>query len=241
MILDFKEIPEANRGGGLQDTFELFTRDFLQYLGYKIVSNPDRGADGKKDLIVEEIVNGIAYQGAIRWLVSCKHFAHSGTAVADRDEISINDRLEQHDCDGFMGVYSTIPSSSLSGMLKGVKKYMVFDHEKIEGILLRDSDGQHLAARYFPKSYASFRIENPVPANIFSDAKTICCEVCGADLLNGSKRGNYICLTPFDSIDENGSVVESDNQIMEIHFACKGNCEKNINFIFVTSGMILMI
>jgi len=59
MILDFKEIPEANRGTGLQDTFELFTRDFLSFLGYRIVQDPDRGADGKKDLIVDEVIKGI--------------------------------------------------------------------------------------------------------------------------------------------------------------------------------------
>ena len=60
MILDFKEIPQANKGGGLQDTFELFARDFLAYLGYRIVEDPDRGADGKRDLIVEEVVEGIS-------------------------------------------------------------------------------------------------------------------------------------------------------------------------------------
>lgn len=28
-VLDFKEIPEAHKATGLQDTFELFSRDFL--------------------------------------------------------------------------------------------------------------------------------------------------------------------------------------------------------------------
>ena len=59
MILDFKEIPEANGGSGLQDTFELFARDFLAYLGYRIIEDPNRGPDGKKDLIVEEVLSGI--------------------------------------------------------------------------------------------------------------------------------------------------------------------------------------
>lgn len=42
-VLDFKEIPEAHKATGLQDTFELFSRDFLAFLGYKIISDPDRG------------------------------------------------------------------------------------------------------------------------------------------------------------------------------------------------------
>ncbi|MEG7414448.1 hypothetical protein V6E00_06255 [Serratia marcescens] len=50
-VLDFKEIPEAHKATGLQDTFELFSRDFLGFLGYKIISDPDRGADGGADII----------------------------------------------------------------------------------------------------------------------------------------------------------------------------------------------
>lgn len=34
-ILDFKEIPEAHKATGLQDTFELFARDFLSSLATK--------------------------------------------------------------------------------------------------------------------------------------------------------------------------------------------------------------
>ena len=228
MILDFKEIPQANLGNGLQDTFELFTRDFLQYLGYRIVSNPDRGADGKKDLIVDEVIPGITSEYTIRWLVSCKHYAHSGAAVKDSDEINIKERLEQHGCDGFMGVYSTLPATSLSGLLTGIKNKTIFDHEKIESMLLRDAEGQHLASRYFPKSYSNFRIENPVPAELFSDAKSIHCEVCGADLLAGTEKGIYITLTPFREFDDNGNVVFEDNQIKEIHFACKGECDRKL-------------
>lgn len=225
MILDFKEIPEANKGGGLQDTFELFTRDFLQYLGYRIVSDPDRGADGKKDLIVEEVIPGIMSEYTIRWMVSCKHLAHSGAAVKDTDEPNIIERLKQHKCEGFMGVYSTLPSASLSGLLTGVDNKTIFDREKIEGLLLRDAGGQHLAARYFPKSYAIFKIENPVPAELFSDSESIFCEVCGADLLGSSKEGIYITLTPSRVFNEDGTVDFEDNQIKEIHFACKGECD----------------
>lgn len=228
MILDFKDIPETNKGGGVQDTFELFTRDFLQYLGFRIVSEPDRGADGKKDLIVDEVIQGITSEYTIRWLVSCKHFAHSGASVKDIDEPNIIERLKQHGCQGFMGVYSTLPSSSLSGILSGIDNKIIFDHEKIEGLLLRDAEGQHLAARYFSKSYAKFRIENPVPAELFTDSKSIHCEVCGADLLDGSKQGIYITFTPFTEHDADGNVIFEDKQIKEIHFACKGECDDKL-------------
>lgn len=206
MILDFKEIPQANRGGGMQDTFELFARDFLQYLGYRIVENPDRGADGKKDLIVDEVIPGIMSEYTIRWMVSCKHFAHSEKAVKDTDEPNITERLKQHGCQGFMGIYSTLPATSLNGILTGLENKTIFDHETIEGLLLRDAEGQHLAARYFPKSFNNFRIENPVPAELFSDAESIHCEICGADLLRGSRKGIYVTLTPLTKYDDEANV-----------------------------------
>ena len=53
MILDFKEIPQANKGDELQDEFELFARDFLEFIGYKIIAVPDLGADGQKDFLLE--------------------------------------------------------------------------------------------------------------------------------------------------------------------------------------------
>ena len=39
-VLDFKEIPKAHKASGLQDTFELFARDFLSFIGYKILTDP---------------------------------------------------------------------------------------------------------------------------------------------------------------------------------------------------------
>ncbi len=71
--LDFKEIPQANLASGEQDTFELFARDFLETLGYEIISEPNRGADSGKDLIVLETRIGIGGKSFVKWLVSCKH------------------------------------------------------------------------------------------------------------------------------------------------------------------------
>ena len=113
MIIDFTEIPPANSGNGLQDSFELFARDFLECVGYEIVVAPNCGADGKKDLIVHETRTGIGGRTTIAWLVSCKHYAKSGKAVSDVDEPDITDRVKKHNCNGFMGFYSTIPATSL--------------------------------------------------------------------------------------------------------------------------------
>ena len=86
MILDFKEIPEAHIANGKQDTFEMFARDFFETFGFIIEEGPDRGADGGRDLIIKEKRLGILGETEIKWLVSCKHKAHSGNSVLSTDE-----------------------------------------------------------------------------------------------------------------------------------------------------------
>jgi hypothetical protein len=159
--LDFREIPQANLANGEQDEFELFARDFFVYLGYKIISEPDRGQDGGKDILVQESRTGIGGETKVLWLVSCKHFAHSnvgkGKAVGVDDEINVLDRLSSNKCDGFIGFYSTIASSGLTQKMKGLsedrcKEFQIFHHGNIEEILFRSLEGLQVARRYLPKS-----------------------------------------------------------------------------------------
>ena len=232
MILDFKEIPEANKGTGLQDTFELFTRDFLSFLGYRIVQDPDRGADGKKDMIVDEVIKGITSEYTIRWLVSCKHYAHSGNAVKDSDEINISERLKQHHCDGFMGVYSTLAATSLSGMLQGQEHHIIFDHEKIESYLLDSLDGHRIACRYFPNSFRQYQLENPTPAKIFDEETELICDCCGKNLLLESEHGNYVLLKEVTSQDD-----EYSKQYKGLYFACRGKCDHTLEKYYHDQGL----
>lgn len=161
MIIDFKEIPPANKGNGVQDLFEQFACDLLETIGFKIIRRPDRGPDGKKDLIVSDTRLGVGGETIIKWLVSCKHFAHSGIAVKDTDEEDIHDRVHKHDCKGFLGFYSTIPSSSLSDKLHALRKKNIeittFDSTRIEQVLLMNNQKERLLASYFPISNVKYR------------------------------------------------------------------------------------
>lgn len=160
MIIDFKEIPQANKGNGVQDCFEQFACDFLETIGYKIIRRPDRGPDGKKDLIVSETRIGIGGETTIKWMVSCKHNAIAGTAVKDTDEEDIYDRVLKHKCQGFLGFYSTIPSSSLSDKLYGLKDKIEtdsFDSIRIERELLQNNQKERILASYFPLSHDKYR------------------------------------------------------------------------------------
>jgi hypothetical protein len=156
-VIDFSEIAQANVADGRQDSFELFGRDFLEMLGFRIVSGPDRGQDGGRDVIAIESRLGIVGETQIKWLVSCKHKSHSGKSVTNSDEKDIGDRLRAHGASGFLGIYSTTISSPLGRKLEGLKQHfevMVFDNERIENQLLQSEEGKLISKRYFPKSFA---------------------------------------------------------------------------------------
>jgi hypothetical protein len=221
MILDFQEIPQANKGSGLQDSFELFSRDFFEILGFEIIQHPDRGADGKKDLIIQESRPGITGVSKVRWLVSCKHFAHSKKAVSDTDEPDISDRLKAHNCDGFIGFYSTLPASSLNNKLNGGKfQFEIFDKGRIEKMLLDTPKGNTLARRFFPISHQNYKRENPSPSEVFVGEKSIKCEYCKKDLL-ADRSGIYALLKPLFSEEGDNTVLRSE-KYADIYFSCKG-------------------
>lgn len=157
MKLNFKEIPESNLHNISQDSFVLFAHEFLQYLGYHIVSDTNELICGGAEFIVEEYIQGISSEYRTRWLVSCKHYAHREAPVLYSDEMDIEERLSQNGCDGFMGIYSTYAADSLLCELATIKHSFIFDCEKIEEYLLCDIHGQRIATRYFKQSCSDFQ------------------------------------------------------------------------------------
>lgn len=156
--LNFKEIPEAHKiGAGLSDSFELFARAFIaEVLKWRIVDEPSRGADGGKDLIAEEVRPGRLSSTKVRWLVSCKHKAHSGDSVTPSDEQDLRDRLERFDCKGLMPVYSTLASTGLAQKFDALKaagyEVELFHVERLCAELVATPEGLKLSKRYMPLS-----------------------------------------------------------------------------------------
>lgn len=159
MIIDFKEIPAGNTGGDGQDQFEFFCRDFFEDLGFKIIQHPSRGADAKKDMIINGKFDDAKTE--INWLVSCKHHAHSKSSrsVSDKDEINILERLKVNKCQGFIGIYSTVAATSLSNLLLGLTEIesQIFDHRRIEKLIISRQELRDLFWRYFTMSFDKYK------------------------------------------------------------------------------------
>lgn len=237
-ILDFKEIPEAHIASGKQDTFELFCQEFLKYIGLEIDSYPDRGPDGGKDLICLEKIQGTLARKEIKWLVSCKHKAHSNSAVGVNDEVNITDRVSDYDADGFIAFYSTVPSSKLNDRFNLCKKKFdikVFNPEEIEDILLKDKNGHTIIQRFFPESYK--KIQKKVkPSNIYSSYEPLNCHCCGKDLLkenNNSIGGIIAFVVDYEFSKSNGYMK---NKYVDVYFACKGRCDSILSNKYSKQG-----
>jgi hypothetical protein len=223
-VLDFREIPEAHVGTGVQDTFEQFACEFLELLSMHVIDRASRGADGGKDLVVEDVRLGKLGKSTIRYLVSCKHKVFSGKAVSPSDENDIDDRVKANGCDAFLGMYSTIPTAALDDKLKGLGfEYEIFDASRIEKHILHSSEGINLAQRYFPTSISKWTTENPEPALIFQEILRLDCEICGRNLLDKVKPMSFLggvlgYCTRLDSLGDD------EPAIVDVCWYCKVKC-----------------
>jgi hypothetical protein len=235
-VLDFKEIPQPGTASGEQDAFELFARDFLELLGFKTISGPDRGADGGRDLIVSETRKGAGGETHVRWLVSCKHNAHSGKSVCESDELNILDRVRSKKCTGFILVCSTLPSSGLIKRLEELRPdldHIVYDRGHIEKELLHLDKGPELAKRHFPVSMRKWRRHGAGPAQVFPEGTHLYCAHCGKDLLRPKVRGNVV-LWRFRPTASG----EGPRRVDEFYWCCKGECDRSLERKYARPGLI---
>lgn len=223
-IIDFKEIPQANIADGEQDTFELFARDFFNELGFIIVESPSRGSDEGKDLLIEEEVKGLISDNKKTWLVSCKHKSFSGSSVGRDEEIDIKGRIEEHNVDGFIAFYSTLPSSGLIKKmmpLTNSNQISIWDREKIEDKLINDLRLRVVFKRYFPESYKKWNLNTPNPIiNKNKKYEPLLCMNCGKDILH-DKSGLVAFVYKRNLVNE-----EHVTEYIDLYWACKGNCDR---------------
>ncbi|MCX2864309.1 hypothetical protein OOZ63_20995 [Paucibacter sp. PLA-PC-4] len=185
-IIDFREIVSPKAGhassenapigrSNLSDDFEVFCQDFfLKVREFTIFKSVSKGPDGGIDLGVEEkLLDGTT----VRWLVSCKHNAHSGKAVSEVEERNIIERVGNWECDGFIPFYTTVPAATVGGHIDGVeklgKRVERFFKDRIERELLSSPAGIQLAARYFPRSMVNHYTKIIETAQLYTEEDLI--------------------------------------------------------------------
>jgi hypothetical protein len=175
-VLDFREIPEAHIGTGIQDSFEQFACEFLELLPMHIVDRPSRGADGGKDLVVEDVRLGKLGKSTIRYLVSCKHKAFSGKAVSPSDENDIDDRVKANGCDAFLACPALFPQSPLeNGPQRTPEPAVIFQE-----ILRLDCEicGRNLLDKVKPMSFLGGVLGYCIRQDSLGDEEPAIVDVC---------------------------------------------------------------
>jgi hypothetical protein len=229
-MIDFTEIDNG-------ETWELFARDFLLQSGYHIESVPDRGADGGKDLLAVENLSGSFGRHPFRWLVSCKHFAHSNRAVRLADEADILERLQMFDADGFVGVYSTLPSAGLNDRLNRLRERgrirdsIILDRRRIESILLQKGYVD-LLIRYFPQSYRRLKPLHRVEEEYLP----LHCANCGRDLLEDLHDSPYMGITCHAYRIPEDLDYDGPDEVVDVYWVHKGHCDERITSAYEGSG-----
>lgn len=155
-MLDFAELDSNG------DDFELLVRELLYNKGLEVYWS-GKGPDGGRDLLCVEKYKSNFKNVRKRWLIQCKHNAHSGNAVGINDLGSIGNACRQHNADGYILVCSTYPSSSVVTMLEALEQNekivtSFWDYQTLERQLLTPANWT-LISRFFPESVQKIGIQ----------------------------------------------------------------------------------
>lgn len=117
VIVDFARIETG-------EEFEEMCEDLFIAMGFDDPppERSGRGPDAGRDFIVTEKRQSPARAASVvfRWLVQCKHKAHSGRAVYESEVGSIVDKMTLHNVDGYWLVTSTRPSTNLERVIRKI-------------------------------------------------------------------------------------------------------------------------
>lgn len=111
-IDDFKNLP---RDGTM---FEALVCALLESMGYRILEKPAVGTDGGRDILLERRLRDHLADRTERVIVQCKHFAHSGIAVADGNVGVWQNAMTRFHATGYLLVTDTKVTENLSRSLR---------------------------------------------------------------------------------------------------------------------------
>lgn len=154
MSISYKTIDftELDKNG---DDFELLVREILYNKGLEVYWS-GKGSDGGKDLLCIENNQSLFKGRPHRWLVQCKHNAHSGNSVGTKDLDDISNSCLQFNADGYILICSTFPSSGVVERLESIERNghiitTFWDYKTLERHLLSPVNWS-LITTFFPES-----------------------------------------------------------------------------------------
>lgn len=136
------------------EDFELLCRDVLESYDALIVSEPTRGPDQKKDLVIEITSNdALGNSEKTKYLVQCKHKAHGGRSVLESEIGDFRSACLLHKTEGYFLITSTIASVTVANNLNAEKesgslKVIIWDGKKLEGKIESSPSSSQIIEKY---------------------------------------------------------------------------------------------
>ena len=151
-MLDFKELDVSG------NDLELLVRELLYNMGLEVYWS-GIGPDCGRDLLCIEKYKSLFKESSRRWLVQCKHNAHSGKAVGIQElgnQGAVINSCYAFDASGYLLVCTTFPSSAVVQILERINdtkliSTVFWDAKTLERHLLVPANW-HLVNRFFPQS-----------------------------------------------------------------------------------------
>jgi hypothetical protein len=103
------------------EDFEMLCEDLLKSMGFIITRRFSRGSDQGADLIVQKkYEDALGYVDSLRIMVECKHYAKSNRSVREDQIGNIIERTLSHNCNRYLLITSTLPSTSVRNQLENI-------------------------------------------------------------------------------------------------------------------------
>jgi hypothetical protein len=156
--LDFRDLSDDGT------EFEFLVQELLQEMGMH-AERTGAGQDKGVDIIAQENLNDMIGAPIYKkYVVQCKHFAHSGKSVGVAHIHDVIDTITQQNANGYLLVTSTDITSSLKEKLEFLKKNSnAISIEYWDKISLEKMLMQHpaLVTKYFPTRFNRIKITIP--------------------------------------------------------------------------------
>lgn len=158
--LDFSDVSDEG------SQFECLVQELLQAKGFE-AQRTGLGPDQGVDIIAEETTfDSLGIKQTRRYVVQCKHFAHSKKAVGTNEISDVIDTVIRHEANGYLLVASSDVTSSLRQKLATLNQASPLYTLKVwDGIALEQQLYNYpvLVAKYFPTRFQQIKITLPVP------------------------------------------------------------------------------
>src|ERR1051326_8757655 len=158
--LDFTELSEDG------SEFESMVQELLQHMGFH-AERTGVGPDYGVDIIAEEtLLDRMGEKQVRRYVVQCKHYAHSKKVVGLSHVTDILDTLIHYKANGYLLVTSTDITSSLRERILKIREaqpsysLQVWDYKTLEQRL---NNYPVLVSKYFPLRFRQVKIAIPEP------------------------------------------------------------------------------